>query len=119
MLKNASILEGVQGIKAKLFQQKVVPLIYGTLIFNSRKERKRKELKKNPLKNLRIMQRLNPYAGVMNKAAKMEEARRKADRQKLQDQRRGVSLLSVKCRLFEAMTRLCNPFLSSLLSIMM
>ena len=49
-------------------------------------------MKKNPLKNQRVMGRLNPYALVQKKVAKDVEAKRKAARQAKFDESRGVSL---------------------------
>ena len=48
-------------------------------------------LKKNPLKNLSVMCRLNPYAKAQKKASKAIEVQRKTRRQALLDQKRGVS----------------------------
>jgi large subunit ribosomal protein L4e len=56
-----------------------------------KKEKKRRILKKNPLKNVRTMQRLNPYFAVQKRAALLKEQERKLHRQQLQDQRRGIS----------------------------
>lgn len=55
------------------------------------KNKTRKVLKRNPLKNLRVMQRLNPYAGVQNKVARLVESKRKAERQRKLDEKRGVA----------------------------
>ncbi|KAK3098796.1 hypothetical protein FSP39_023203 [Pinctada imbricata] len=51
---------------------------------------KRRVLKKNPLKNERVMVRLNPYAKVMKKAAKAIEEKRKAARAGVVDEKRGI-----------------------------
>lgn len=56
-----------------------------------KKEKTRRILKKNPLKNIRTMQRLNPYFAVQKRAALLKEQERKLHRQKLQDQRRGIA----------------------------
>jgi len=53
-----------------------------------RKENKRRVLKKNPLKNLRVMNRLNPYDKVVRKAAQEIEARRKKARSGAVDAKR-------------------------------
>ena len=55
------------------------------------KEKRKRILKRNPLKNLSVMVRLNPYAAVEKKAAKFDEQRRKAAKQAKLDVRRGVS----------------------------
>ena len=52
-------------------------------------------IKKNPLKNYRVMVRLNPYVKVQKKAAKYLEEKRKAERQTKRDERRGVSIVPV------------------------
>lgn len=52
---------------------------------------KRRILKKNPLKNDRVMNRLNPYNKVVKKTAKFVEARRKAARNKVVADKRGVT----------------------------
>lgn len=57
------------------------------------KTRHRHILKRNPLKNLRIMMRLNPYAGVQKKTAKLVEAERKKQKQTRIDQRRGIATM--------------------------
>jgi len=56
-----------------------------------KKDRPRKVLKKNPLKNLRIMQRLNPYAGAQNKTAQEVEKRRRKEKEALLDAKRGIA----------------------------
>ena len=58
------------------------------------KTRFRHVLKKNPLKNTRIMTRLNPFAPVQKKNAILAEERQKEARQRLRDSRRGVSFPS-------------------------
>ncbi|MRA75750.1 hypothetical protein GH868_29900, partial [Bacillus thuringiensis] len=57
------------------------------------KTKHRHVLKRNPLKNLRIMMRLNPYAGVQKKTAKLVEAERKKQKQARSDQRRGIATM--------------------------
>lgn len=61
-----------------------------------RTENKRRVLKKNPLKNQRVMIRLNPYAKVMNKAAKDIERKRRDKRLGVVNEKRGVSINSDK-----------------------
>lgn len=56
-----------------------------------RKEIQRKVLKKNPLKNAAVMAKLNPYAAVQKKTAKLTEERRKKQKQALIDQKRGLA----------------------------
>lgn len=51
---------------------------------------KRRILKKNPLKNRRVMGRLNPYDKVMRKAALELEARRKREKAGILDAKRGT-----------------------------
>lgn len=51
----------------------------------------RRILKKNPLKNSRVMAKLNPYAGVQKKAARLVQEKRKAEKQQKLDAQRGVS----------------------------
>lgn len=53
-------------------------------------QKKRRILKKNPLKNKRVMGRLNPYDKVMRKAARELEARRKMAKTAALDAKRGV-----------------------------
>lgn len=55
------------------------------------KENKKRVLKKNPLKNLRVMNRLNPYDKVMRKAAKEQELRQKRARSGVVDAKRGTA----------------------------
>jgi len=57
-------------------------------VTHCRKENKRRVLKKNPLKNLRVMNRLNPYDKVVRKAAQEIEARRKKARSGAVDAKR-------------------------------
>jgi large subunit ribosomal protein L4e len=54
------------------------------------KTRDRKVLKKNPLKNIRTMVRLNPYAAVQKRNALLTEEKRKRARQAIIDKRRGI-----------------------------
>lgn len=51
----------------------------------------RRVLKKNPLKNARVMAKLNPYAGVQKKAARQVQEKRKAEKQKKLDAKRGIT----------------------------
>jgi large subunit ribosomal protein L4e len=51
---------------------------------------KKRVIKRNPLKNLAIMQRLNPYAVAQKSIAKAIEARRKKIKQEKLDARRGI-----------------------------
>lgn len=53
-------------------------------------ENKRRILKKNPLKNRRVMGRLNPYDKVVRKAALELEARRKRQKAGVLDAKRGT-----------------------------
>jgi large subunit ribosomal protein L4e len=55
-----------------------------------KRQTKHRILKKNPLKNRRVMSRLNPYDKVMHKAAKELEARRKKAREGAVDAKRGA-----------------------------
>ena len=55
------------------------------------KQKKRRVLKKNPLKNLRVMSRLNPYDKVVRKAAQEVEARRKRARGGAVDAKRAAT----------------------------
>merc|ERR1719402_480929 len=52
------------------------------------KEKTRKIIKKNPLKNARVMQRLNPYAAVAKRNAILTEERQKKARQAVVEARR-------------------------------
>jgi len=54
------------------------------------KEKIRRVLKKNPLKNVRTMAKLNPYAIVQKRNAILTEQMRKEDRQRTLDARRGI-----------------------------
>lgn len=55
------------------------------------KRNNRKVQKKNPLTNIRIMQRLNPYAAVQKRAAIRTEMENKAAKQRVLDERRGIT----------------------------
>jgi large subunit ribosomal protein L4e len=70
-------------LNRKILFLKIYILLY-------RKENKKRVLKKNPLKNLRVMNRLNPYDKVMRKAAKEQELRQKRARSGVVDAKRGV-----------------------------
>lgn len=67
----------------------------------SRIQKKRRILKKNPLKNKRVMGRLNPYDKVMRKAARELEARRKMAKTAALDAKRGVSYFSNIAEVFK------------------
>jgi len=54
------------------------------------RDNKRRILKKNPLKNDRIMTRLNPYSKVMKKAAKAIEKNQKSARLRKLNEKRGI-----------------------------
>merc|ERR1711937_371800 len=54
-------------------------------------ERQRRVLKKNPLKNIRTMQRLNPFAAVQRRNAILTEEQRKREKQAIMDKRRGIA----------------------------
>lgn len=56
-----------------------------------KKEIKRKILKKNPLKNYRVMVRLNPYAKHAKKQAKQVETIRKRKKEELLNKKRGIT----------------------------
>jgi large subunit ribosomal protein L4e len=57
-----------------------------------KKDVKRATLKKNPLKNLNVMLRLNPYAKTAKRMALLAEAERvKAKKEKLDKKRKTVS----------------------------
>ena len=62
-----------------------------------RKEVKRRILKKNPLKNYRVMVRLNPYEKHAKKEAKHIETMRKRAKEELLNKRRGVSFHVLSC----------------------
>jgi large subunit ribosomal protein L4e len=55
-----------------------------------KKVSKKRVLKRNPLKNYAVLQRLNPYAITQKKVAKAVEARQKQIRQAKLDARRGI-----------------------------
>lgn len=57
-------------------------------------DRQRKVLKKNPLKNMRTMQRLNPYAAVQRRNAILTEEKRKRQKQAILDKRRGIATVA-------------------------
>ena len=63
------------------------------LVIIYRKEVNRRILKKNPLKNYRVMVRLNPYEKHAKKEAKHIETMRKRAKEELLNKRRGVSSL--------------------------
>merc|ERR1712170_121332 len=56
-----------------------------------KKDKSRRILKKNPLKNYRVMMRLNPYAGAQKAAAKAIETRGHKEKQAILDQKRGIA----------------------------
>ena len=59
-----------------------------------KKEVKRAPLKKNPLKNLNVMLKLNPYAMTARRMALLAEAQRvKAKHEKLEKKRNPVSMV--------------------------
>jgi len=60
-----------------------------------RKDIKRRVLKRNPLKHIEVMQRLNPYAVAQKNIAKAVEASRKKLKQERLDAKRGVSFVDV------------------------
>ncbi|XP_061164101.1 large ribosomal subunit protein uL4-like isoform X2 [Saccostrea echinata] len=64
--------------------------IQSALRLPKRDNNRRRVLKKNPLKNPRVMNHLNPYSKVMRKAAQNVEANRKAARQAKLDAKRGI-----------------------------
>nr|XP_034326412.1 60S ribosomal protein L4 [Crassostrea gigas] len=64
--------------------------IQSALRLPKRDNNRRRVLKKNPLKNPRVMNHLNPYSKVMRKAAQNVEAIRKASRQAKLDAKRGI-----------------------------
>ena len=74
-------------INQKHFSSKYVNLIF----FFFRKEVHRRILKKNPLKNFRVMVRLNPYAKHANKQAKYVESTRARAKEAALNKKRGVS----------------------------
>ncbi|WP_411016754.1 hypothetical protein, partial [Salmonella sp. s51944] len=51
---------------------------------------KRKVLKKNPLKNPKVMFKLNPYSVVLKRAAKMSQIRAQERRDAIKDGNRGL-----------------------------
>jgi large subunit ribosomal protein L4e len=63
-----------------------------------KKERVKKVLKKNPLRNIRVMQRLNPYAAVAKRNAILTEQKQKKARQTLYDQRRGIATIDTAAK---------------------
>ena len=54
---------------------------------------RRRVLKKNPLKNFRVMMRLNPYAVVEKKASQHLQEKRRLAKEQAYNKRRGVSSL--------------------------
>jgi hypothetical protein len=68
----------------------------------NRRLRERRILKKNPLKNTRVMAKLNPYAGVQKKAARLLQEKRKAQKQHELDARRGVR--GIRCLVVDTIT---------------
>jgi len=55
-----------------------------------KRDKVRKVVKKNPLKNIRTLQRLNPYAAVQRRNALLTEEKRKREKQIVMDKRRGI-----------------------------
>ena len=51
-------------------------------------------LKKNPLKNYRVMMKLNPFAGVQKKAARLVQENRLKEKQKKLDEKRGIATVA-------------------------
>ncbi|XP_002731171.1 large ribosomal subunit protein uL4A-like [Saccoglossus kowalevskii] len=62
----------------------------------NRKAVKRHVLKKNPLKNVRVMTRLNPYAKTAKRHAKLFEERRQKAKDDLLNKKRGISPKAAK-----------------------
>ncbi|ESO06800.1 hypothetical protein HELRODRAFT_185478 [Helobdella robusta] len=60
------------------------------------KSRTKKVLKRNPLKNKEVMQKLNPFAIVQTKVAKAVEQAQKLKKQALLDAKRGIATLDKK-----------------------
>jgi len=56
-----------------------------------KKDTAKRVLKKNPLKNYRVMMKLNPYAAAQKGAAKAIEDRRRKEKQAILDQKRGIA----------------------------
>lgn len=79
-------------IKKKI-QQKNLLSIFKILYFLHRKDAKRRILKKNPLKNYRVMVRLNPYHKHSVKLARHTDLLRRRKRLELQNKKRGVRIL--------------------------
>jgi large subunit ribosomal protein L4e len=66
-----------------------------------KKEVKRATLKKNPLKNLNVLLKLNPYAKTARRMALLAEAERvKSKKEKLDRKRKPVSKVSVLTSFF-------------------
>jgi len=59
-----------------------------------RRIKNRRVLKKNPLKNYRVMMKLNPYAGVQKKVARLVQEKRKVAKQQKVDAKRGIATLA-------------------------
>jgi len=62
-----------------------------SVIRDPKKEIRRRILKKNPLKNYRVMVRLNPYAKHAKKEAKHIETMRKRKKEELLNKKRGIN----------------------------
>ena len=61
-----------------------------------KKEVKRAPMKKNPLKNLNVMLKLNPYAKTAKRMSLLAEAQRvKAKKEKLDKKRKAVSKVAL------------------------
>jgi len=63
-----------------------------------RKQKQRKVMKKNPLKNMKVMVRLNPFAPVQKKTAKLVEEARKKERQARLDEKRGIATVDTTAK---------------------
>jgi hypothetical protein len=72
------------------------------------KGKKRRVLKRNPLKNMRVMMKLNPHAAAQSKMAKHIEEKHKKDKQALLDAKRGVCTNLYTSLLFTCMFVFCN-----------
>lgn len=63
-----------------------------------KKDVKRAQLKKNPLKNLNVMLKLNPYAKAAKRNALLAEAQRvKAKNEKLEKKRKPITKVMISC----------------------
>ncbi|KAJ0534717.1 putative ribosomal protein L4/L1e [Helianthus annuus] len=85
-------LDSIYGSVDKVSEKKKGYVLPRSVVKPIKKEVKRAAMKKNPLKNLNTMLRLNPYAKTAKRMAVLaEEQRKKAKKEKLDSKRQPIS----------------------------